>query len=109
MSRADHYRIAVARAEARRAAFMASAADARARIAPARLKSDVKEKLVTRIGNTAQSMAETVRTRPGATAAVILGVGAWFARRPIAALFQRLYVRVRHPDARPDIMETDNG
>lgn len=109
MSRTNRYRIAIARAEARRTAFLASAADAKARVAPARLKSDLKEKLVMSISDAGQSVANTVRTRPVASVAVAATVGAWFARRPIAALFRRLYVRLGHPDTALDNSETDNG
>ena len=109
MSRIDLYRMATARAQSQRAALMASAADAKARIAPARLKSDVKEKLVTTISDVGQSVADTARARPVAATAVALGLVAWFARRPIAALFGRLFVRFRHPDNDADMMETDNG
>ncbi|WP_176595554.1 MULTISPECIES: hypothetical protein [Sphingobium] len=107
MKQEQVYREAAARADARKAALVSSALAAKARVAPARLKRDAKEKATeTLLDGTAYAAAK-VRQRPAATAAAVGALALYLLRRPLGTLFQRLYVRVRNRTE--EISETDDG
>ena len=95
MSSEQAYRAATERAEARRAALLDSLAATRARVTPAKLGADAKNRLTQGMAAFGTKASETVRERPVVTATTAAAVVAYLARRPIAALFRRLYVRVR--------------
>jgi hypothetical protein len=101
------YRAACLRADAARARFHDSADAARARVAPARLKQDVKDKLSGAARNGAAKVVETARERPAVAAAWGAGLLLFFGRRPLAALFRRLYVRFGNPHSTDT--ENDDG
>ncbi len=108
MSKAEDYQTVSEEARLKRSAFVASAAAAKARIAPARLRADLYENMAQSLSDTSAKAKATMRERPFATAAAATALIAFFARRPIGALFQRLYVRVKdRRNARKS--ETDNG
>jgi len=101
------YREACARATLARAQMMSSATEAKARIAPARLAQDVKDKATgTVLGAVAQGAAKA-HQRPVAVGAAAAAFALFLARRPIAALFERLYVRIRNTPT--DMPENDHG
>ncbi|AEG48243.1 hypothetical protein Sphch_0548 [Sphingobium chlorophenolicum L-1] len=96
MKREQAYRDATALADARKAAFLSSALAAKARVAPARLKQDARDKTTeTLLDGTAYAAAK-VRQRPAATAAAVGALALYLMRRPLGSLFQRLYVRIRN-------------
>ena len=101
------YREAVARAEATRERFRQSAQDAKARIAPARLKQDLKAKATGAVHNGVSQVTEKARKNPIAVGAAGTALLLFLARRPVTALFRRLYVRLMN--ARTHEVETDNG
>ncbi len=107
MTREDAYRDAVARADARRAALVSSALAARARIAPARLKQDAKARAMATVMDGAAYAAAKVQQRPAATAAAAGALALYLLRRPLAALFRRIYVRTGNRTE--ETSETDNG
>ncbi|QGP80883.1 hypothetical protein [Sphingobium sp. CAP-1] len=107
MSRETAYRQAITRADAARAQFLASAQAARVRIAPARLKQDAKDGISAAALNGVAQVAAQVRQRPVAIGAAAGAFLLFLARRPLAALFGRLYVRFTHKDS--EISETDDG
>ncbi len=89
------YRAAVVDAEMKRARMMASLQDSKDRIRPGRLKQDVTQKATSAlIEGTAQAAAKA-RARPIAVGAAILAFILYLARRPLAALGGRLYVRIK--------------
>lgn len=107
MKQEQAYREAAARADARKAALVSSALAAKARVAPARLKQDAKDKATeTLLDGTAYAAAK-VRQRPAATAAAVGALALYLLRRPLGTLFQRLYVRVRNRTE--ETSETDDG
>jgi hypothetical protein len=91
MSAADRYRAAIVDAQEKKARFLDSAAAAKARVSPARLKQDVK----TAIGNKASNAVAGVRQRPWAFGAAGAALVLYMARRPIGSLLRKLYVRAR--------------
>ncbi|WP_030540516.1 hypothetical protein [Sphingobium sp. DC-2] len=107
MTAEERYRLATVEAERKKAAFLSSAAEAKARVSPARIKQDVKQKAGESLHNaSAQAMAKA-NEHPVATAA---GAGAfvlYLFRRPLAALFRRTYVRLSNRT--PDQSEKDDG
>lgn len=107
MSRKIAYREACARADERRAVMMSSLNDAKARIAPARLKEDVKAKIASASKNGLASAIAKVEERPVATSAAAGAFALYLFRRPLTALFGRLYVRFK--DRNPEHSETDDG
>ncbi|BBD97985.1 hypothetical protein SAMIE_1014860 [Sphingobium amiense] len=107
MTQETSYRAAVARAEAARAQLRQSAHDAGARIAPARLKQDVKAKISGAVKNSVARVGDKARKNPVAVGAAGAAILLYFARRPVTALFRRLYVRLTN--ARSNELETDNG
>lgn len=107
MSGVVRYREAVARAEAAKHSLMSSAQAAKARITPARLKQDATTKVVEAAMDGMAYAAATARQRPAMTGAAGAAILLFLARRPLAALFRRLYVG--HDDINPDHSETDDG
>ncbi|HAF42691.1 MAG TPA: hypothetical protein DCG90_13150 [Sphingobium sp.] len=101
------YRAASARAEEQRARLAQSAQAAATRIAPARLKRDAVSKLTSTALDGAAYAAAKVQQRPVAIGAAAAAFGLFLARRPLAALFGRLYVRFRNKDT--DLSENDDG
>ncbi len=107
MSRESEYRAACARVQERRAVMQASLDAAKARITPARIRQDIKAKTLASILNGGASLAAKVDQRPFATGAAAAAFALYLFRRPLAALFGRLFVRLR--DRNPDYSETDDG
>lgn len=102
MNSENAYRAATERAEARRAALVESLTVARARVTPARLGADARDKLAQTVVTVGTKASDTVRDRPVVTAAAVAALCAYLARRPIAALLGRLYVRVRDRNSEND-------
>ncbi|EQB30704.1 hypothetical protein [Sphingobium ummariense] len=92
MSGEADYKAATARAREARAHFLTSAQAARDRITPARLKQDAQAQAADVVGR----MAAKARQRPIAIGTAAAALLAYLARRPLAALFGRLYVRLRN-------------
>ncbi|MDX3899440.1 MAG: hypothetical protein QHC40_02840 [Sphingobium sp.] len=111
MSEDMAYRAACERARARRAALTDSAHAAAARIAPARLREDLREKVVQGAHNTVHKLQAGARKRPVAAGAAGIALIAWFARRPLWTLLRRLFVDESDEELRDDrpSSETDNG
>ncbi|NWK98147.1 hypothetical protein DM806_21275 [Sphingobium lactosutens] len=107
MSRELDFREASVRADAARAQLLATAEDAKARVAPARLKQDVKDGIGGAAKDGIALVAAKVQQRPVAIGAAAGAFGLFLARRPLAALFRRLYVRFRNQDS--ENSETDDG
>lgn len=107
MNREDAYRAASAQAEARKSAFLSSAQAARARVAPARLKQDARDKATETLLDGAAYAAAKVQQRPTATAAAVAALGIYLMRRPLGALFRRIYVRISNRTE--ETSETDDG
>lgn len=104
MSKQTDYRAATAHAEAAKARFMATLGEARQRIAPARLKSDARQKAAGLAIDAGQAARAGIRQRPVAIGAAAGALLLWLARRPIGTLFHRLYVRFKTRNS-----ETDDG
>jgi hypothetical protein len=107
MSREYLYREAAARSDQKKAAFLSSALAAKARVTPARLKQDAKDKATGTLLDGAAYTAAKVRQRPAATAAAAGALLLYVMRRPLGRLFGRIYVRIRNRT--PEISETDDG
>ncbi|KXU32934.1 hypothetical protein A0J57_06920 [Sphingobium sp. 22B] len=107
MKREEAYRDAVARADARKAALISSALAARARLTPARLKRDAKDKATETLMDGAAYAAAKVQQRPAATAAATGALALYLLRRPLGALFRQIYVRISNRTE--EISETDDG
>ncbi len=107
MKKAIAYAEACVRAETARARMLASAEDAKARIAPARLKQDATSAVTGAVLSGVAKGAAQAQQRPIAIGAAATAFILYLARRPLAALFGRLYVRVK--DAQQQISETDDG
>lgn len=107
MSREQAYRAATERASALRTQALTSLADARARIAPARLKADAEAKVTATALDGIAYVGAKVQQRPVATGAAATGLVLFLFRRPLTALFGRLYVRLR--DRNTENSETDDG
>lgn len=101
------YREAAARAEERKAAFLSSAQVAKARVAPARLKEDVKGKARDTLSRGTASAKAKVQERPIAAAAAAGALALYVLRRPLGTLLHRLYVRARNRT--PEHSEKDDG
>ncbi len=110
MSEDTAYRAACERARARRAALTDSAHAVQARIAPARLRADLREKVVQGAHNTVHALQAGARKRPIAAGAAGIALIAWFARRPLWTLLRRPFVESDEDlrDDRPS-SETDHG
>lgn len=92
MSREAAYREAIQQAEEKKAQFLLSAGAAKARVAPARLKQDAKDKVV----SVAMDGAAKVGQHPVAAGAGLTAFLLYLARRPLAALFRRLHIRFKN-------------
>ena len=107
MSQTEKYQQAAIDAEQRKARFLSSLSAAKARIAPGRLKQDLKEKAARGITNGRTYVSTKVHEQPiagGATGAALL---IYLFRNPISALFKRTYVRITNRN--PERAETDDG
>ncbi|WP_323810119.1 hypothetical protein [Sphingobium baderi] len=98
MNREAAYRQAVAQAEEKKAQFLLSAQAAKARVAPARLKQDAKDKVISLATGGAAHAAAKVQENPVAAGAGLTAFLLYLARRPLAALFHRLHVRWKNPN-----------
>lgn len=107
MNLESRYRAACDRADAARGRLHLTAEEAKARITPARLKQDAKDRMSGAVRGSIAQVAANVQQRPVAIGAAATAFGLFLFRRPLAALFGRLYVRFRNTD--PDISETDDG
>jgi hypothetical protein len=107
MNATERYRQAEAQAEQKKAQFLSSASTAKERIAPARLKEDLKQKAADSLSNGRVYVTEKVQERPVAAGAAAAALVLYLFRRPLSALFRRTYVQItnRHPKR----AETDNG
>ena len=107
MNREKQYLQASTHAAQKKVAFLSSAAATKARLSPARLKQDVKHKAVEGLLNGSSHAVAKVNEHPVAVAA---GGGAlllYLFRRPLSALFGRMYVRITNRT--PETSETDDG
>ena len=107
MTQQQRYAQAAAEAERRKTAFLSSAAEAKARIAPARLKQDIKQKASEGLANGSAQLAAKVQERPIAFGAAGAALLLYLFRRPLSVLFRRAYVRIRNHS--PEISENDDG
>ena len=107
MTAETSYQAAVARAEHAKAQFRQSAQDAKARIAPARLKQDVKDKISGAAKRSVARVGDKARKNPVAVGAAGTALLLFLARRPLTALFRRIYVRLTN--ACTYELENDNG
>lgn len=106
MNRVEAYHAAHARAERAKAAFLESLSGTKARITPARLKSDARQKVTETVMNGAAGAAARVRERPVAFGAAAGALIIFLARKPLAALFRLLYVKLTSQRDNP---ETDDA
>lgn len=107
MSPEQRYRQASAQAEERKATFLSSAAVAKARLTPARLTRDAKEKASETLSNGKAYLTAKVQERPVAVGAAAGALVLYLFRRPLSALFRRMVVRITNRS--PDTSETDDG
>lgn len=107
MSRTEDYRAASVRADQARSAFLGSITAAKARIAPARLKADTKRKIIETAMNGTANTAARIQERPIAVGAAAGAFLIFLTRKPLAALFRRLYVHIKSPG--PENSETDDA
>ena len=107
MTRKIAYREACARADAARNQLLASATIAKDRVTPARLKQDVTARMWGAVKGSTVNAVAAAQQRPVAIGAALTGFALYLARRPLAALFGRLYVRISN--TQPDISETDDA
>lgn len=107
MSREHAYRAAAARANDARVQLLTSASDAKARISRARLKQDVVDKVTGTVLEGIAVGAAKAQQRPVAVGAALGAFGLFLFRRPVTALFGRLYVRLGNP--KTENSETDDG
>lgn len=107
MRQEQAYRDAVVRADSARARLRDSAEAAKARISPARLKQDVKDKAKGAALDVVAKGAAQARERPYAIGGAVAAFGLYLARRPLLNLFRRLYVRLA--ETSPEHSETDDG
>lgn len=107
MTQQERYAEAIADVERKKAAFRSSAAAAKARIAPVRLKQDIKQKAADSLKNGGAQLAANVSERPIAYGAAGAALLVYLFRRPVSALFRRAYVRICNRT--PEISENDDG
>lgn len=107
MTTETSYRAAIARAEIAKAQFRQSAQDAKARVAPARLRQDVKDKISGAAKRSVARVGEKARKNPVAVGAAGTALVLFLARRPLTALFRRIYVRLTNTHSHE--LENDNG
>lgn len=107
MNLESRYRAACERADIAKSRLDLTAADAKARVSPARLRQDVKDRARDAVSNSVAQVAAKAQQHPVAIGAAATAFGLFLFRRPLTALFGRLYVRFR--DRHIDNSETDNG
>ncbi|WP_176591250.1 hypothetical protein [Sphingobium sp. EM0848] len=107
MSREEAYRAARAKAEERKATFLTAVQATKTRVTPERLKQDARDKITGTVLDGAAYAAAKVQQRPAATAAAVGAFALYAMRRPIGALFRRLYVRMSN--RKEEISEIDHG
>lgn len=107
MSPEERYAEANGEAARKKAAFVSSAATAKARLSPARLKQDVKDKAFNSVQKGKTKIAATVQRRPLAAGAAATALTLYLFRRPVSALLKRMYVRITN--RQPEESETDDG
>ena len=107
MTAEEQYQRANVEVEQKKAALRSSAAAAKARLSPARLKEDAKHKVVGRLQQAKSTAMAQVNERPVATGAAAGALAIYLFRRPLSALFRRIYVRVTNRT--PDQSEKDDG
>lgn len=107
MTPAERYRAASAYAQERRAILVDSAKAARDRIRPARLRQDAVDKVTGTALDGVAYVAAKGASRPVAFGAAAGALGLYLARRPLAALFRRLYVRITNRDTA--VSEIEDG
>ena len=107
MNGTEQYRLATARAEQKKARFLASVSAAKERVKARRLKRDIKEKAVSGIHNGRSYVTDKVKQQPVAVGATATAILIYLFRRPISALFKRTYVRITNRN--PERAETDDG
>ncbi len=103
----DRYRAATAEAERRKAAFLSRISATKARLSPARIKQDAKDKLGTKLHGVRDHAAATATEHPVALGAAAGAFVLYLFRRPLSALFQRTYVRLTN--STPDQSEKDDA
>lgn len=91
----EDYLAASSRAKAAKTALLADAAEARSRLSPDRLKSELLSRVSIQARTMAQGARKGVRTHPWALGVVAAAVSGWIFRRPIAALSCKLFVQAR--------------
>jgi hypothetical protein len=107
MNLESRYRAACDRADAAKGRLQLTAEEAKARITPARLKQDAKDKASGAVRGGIARIAAEAQQRPVAIGAAATALGLFLFRRPLAALFGRLYVRLKNTDT--DNSENDDG
>lgn len=98
MSRLENYRAANIRANEAKSAFLASLGVAKSRIAPSHLKADAKRKITEAVMDGGANAAAQIQARPIAFGAAASALLIFLMRKPLAALFRRLYVHRKPPD-----------
>lgn len=106
MNLETRYREACDRADAARGRLGVTAQQAKARITPAQLKKNVKDKASAAVKTGVSRVTTKARQRPVAFGAAAAAFALFLARRPLTALFGRLYVRFRNTQ---DNSEIDDG
>jgi len=94
------YLAASSRAEAAKASLLADVAQARTRLSPDRLKSDLMSQVSAQARTIAKGAGNGARSHPWALGAVAAAIFGWIFRRPIAALSCTLFVQARDRIAR---------
>ncbi len=107
MTAEEQYQRANVEVEQKKAAFRSSATSVKARLSPARLKQDAKHKMSDGLHKIGSTAVVQVTERPVATGAAVGALAIYLFRRPLSALFQRIYVRVTNRT--PDQSEKDDG
>lgn len=107
MSSEIAYRDACAKAQIAKEKFAETSREAKARIAPARLKQDVIANAKMSASDLAARASAKVKERPIASGAAGIAFLLFLARRPVMALLKRSYVHCRNVYSRDT--ETDHG
>ncbi|MEJ7935647.1 hypothetical protein WG907_15460 [Sphingobium sp. AN558] len=96
MSEHQNYRQASFRADQRKAILLSSLGDAKARLAPARLMADAKDKVIGAVTAIPNIGVEKARQRPLAVGSAVGAFLIYLFRRPLGTFFNRQYVRLKH-------------
>lgn len=107
MTAEEQYQRATVEVEQKKAAFRSSATVAKARLSPTRLKQDVKGKVSDGLHKVSSTAMTQISERPVATSAAAGALAIYLFRRPLSALFRRIYVRITNRT--PDQSEKDDG